>query len=237
MAEPGHGEHETQGFREPRSAGVTPRQARPRKRILPAAESAMANEFRFEDHPDAVKFTPVTDEAIRELAAQYGLEFSREYLAFLKAHNGVNSDRLSKAAPLAPGIETFDSIGYLYGVDTGFQYNDLRAYLTIPGVWDNPFRAFAYPVGEGAGGDPIIQIFKGSNKGKVYFVDHEVFPDVSELEDEGIDVENPDAALAFMIDVQGCFIEVAKSFSQFVDKLVVYDEDGRTQIGIRRPLS
>jgi hypothetical protein len=197
----------------------------------------MANEFRFEDHPNAIKFTPVTDVAIGEFAAQYGLEFSAEYLAFLKAHNGVNFDRLSKAAPLAPGIETFDSISYLFGVDTGFQYNDLRAYLEIPGVWDNPFRAFAYPIGEGPGGDPIIQIFKGKAKGKVYFVDHEVFPDADELADQGIDVANPDQALAFMIDVQGCFIEVAKSFSDFVNKLVVYDDDGRTQISIRRPLA
>ena len=59
----------------------------------------------------------------------------------------------------------------------------------------------------------------------------------AELEDEGIDVASPDQVLAFMIEVQGCFIEVAKSFSDLVNKLVVYDEDGRTQIGIRRPLS
>jgi hypothetical protein len=198
----------------------------------------MANEFRFEDHADAMKFTPVTDEAISELAAQYGLEFSDEYREFLKTHNGVDCGHLSKVAPLAPGIETFDSIGYLYGVDTGFEYNDLRAYLAIAGVWDNPFRALAYPVGEGAGGDPIIQIFKGNAKGKIYFVDHEVFPDADELAGEGIDVAaNPDQALAFMVDVQGCFIEVAKSFSDFVHKLVVYDDDGRTQMTIRRPLA
>jgi hypothetical protein len=219
---------------EPRYARATPTQARPSsfRGVCP-----MANEFRFEDHPDATRFKPVTDEAIGELAAQYGLEFSGEYLAFLKAHNGVDFDRLSEAAPLAPDIETFDSIRYLYGVDTGFQYNDLRAYLAIPGVWDNPFCALAYPVGEGPGGDPIIQIYKGNSKGKIYFVDHEVFPDASELENEGIDVRNPDLALAFMIDVQGCFIEVAKSFSDFIKKLVVYDMDGRTQISIRRPLS
>jgi hypothetical protein len=197
----------------------------------------MANAFRFEDHPDATKFTPVTDEAISALAAQYGLEFSAEYLAFLKAHNGINFDRLNKAAPLAPGIETFDSIRYLFGVDTGFQYNDLRAYLAMPSLWDNSFRAFAYPVGEGPGGDPIIQIFRGNAKGKLYFVDHEVFPDADELADRGIDVASPDEALAFMIDVQGCFIEVAKSFSDFVNKLVVYDHDCRTQISIRRPLA
>jgi hypothetical protein len=85
-----------------------------------SAVSDMANEFRFEDHPDAIRFKPVTDEAINSLAVQYGLEFSADYLAFLKAHNGVNFDLLGKAAPLAPGIETFDSIRYLFGVDTGF---------------------------------------------------------------------------------------------------------------------
>src|SRR4051812_12598932 len=121
----------------------------------------MANEFRFEDHPDAMKFTPVTDAAVGALAAQYGLEFSADYLAFLKAHNGVDFDQLSTAAPLAAGTETFDSVRYLFGVDTGFEYNDLRKYLATPGVWDGPFRAFAYPVAEGPGGDPIVQIFKG----------------------------------------------------------------------------
>jgi hypothetical protein len=197
----------------------------------------MANEFRFEDHPDAMKFTAVTDEAIGALAAQYGLEFSDEYLAFLKAHNGFYFDPLHKAAPLAPGIKTFDFIRYLFGADTGFEYNDLRVYLAKPGVWDNPFRAFAYPVAEGRGGDPIVQIFKGNAKGKIYFVDHEVFPDADELEGEGIDVANPDQALAFMVDVQGCFIEVAKSFSDFVNKLVVYDDDGCINVSIRRPLA
>jgi hypothetical protein len=197
----------------------------------------MANEFRFEDHPDAIRFKPVKDKAINSLAVQHGLEFCADYLAFLKAHNGVNFDLLGKAAPLAPGIETFDSIRYLFGVDTGFQYNDLRAQLAIPGIWENPFRAFAYPVGEGPGGDPIIQIFKGRSKGKIYFVDQEVFPDAGELTDEGIDVASPDETLAFMIDVQGCFIEVAGSFSDLVNKLVVYDDEGRTRNSIRRPLA
>jgi hypothetical protein len=198
----------------------------------------MANEFRFEDHPDTTKFKKVEDEAISALAAEYGIEFLSDYLTFLKAHNGVNFDGLSTAAPLAPGIETFDEIRYLFGVDTGFEYNDLRVYFGIDGFWTNPLlRAFAYPVGEGPGGDPIVQIFKGSAKGKIYFVDHEVLPFDGELEDAGIDLENPDEVLAFMVDVQGCFNEVAKSFSDLVNKLVVYDEDGRTQIGIRRPLA
>jgi hypothetical protein len=196
----------------------------------------MANEFRFEDHPNARKFTAVTDAAIGEFAAQYGLEFSDQYRAFLKTHNGYYFDRLSKAAPLAPGIETFEYIRYLFGVDTGFQHNDLRAYLSTPGVWENPWRAFAYPVAEGPGGDLIVEIYKGKARGKIYFVDHEVFPHADELADEGIDAENPDEVLGFMVDVQGCFCEVATSFSEFLNKLVAYDDDGRTQIRIRRPL-
>jgi len=51
----------------------------------------MANEFRFEDHPDTTKFKKVEHEAISALAAEHGLEFSTDYLTFLKAHNGVNS--------------------------------------------------------------------------------------------------------------------------------------------------
>ncbi len=196
----------------------------------------MANEFRFEDHPGVMKFKAVTDAAISGLAAEYGFEFSDEYRAFLKAHNGFNFDRLNKAVPLAPGIETFDGISYLFGIDTGFQYNDLRTYLALPGVWDNPFRAFAYPVAEGAGGDPIIQIFKGKAKGKIYFVDHETVPDAEEL-DEDAEASSPDRALSFLIDVRGCFIEVAKSFSDFINKLVVYDDDGVVNVSIRRPLA
>jgi hypothetical protein len=187
----------------------------------------MANEFRFEDHPGVMKFKAVADEAISGLAAQYGFEFSDEYRAFLKAHNGFNFDRLNKAAPLAPGTETFDSISYLFGIDTGFEYNDLRTYLALPGVWDNPFRAFAYPVAEGAGGDPVIQIFKGN---------HETVPDAEELEEDA-EASSPDQALSFLIDVQGCLIEVAKSFSDFINKLVVYDDDGVINVSIRRPLA
>jgi hypothetical protein len=107
----------------------------------------------------------------------------------------------------------------------------------MPGVWDDPFRAFAYPVAEGPGGDPIVQIFKGKAKGKIYFVDHEVFPDAEELEAEGIGPSSPDRALSFLIDVQGCFIEVARSFSDFVNKLVVYDDDGGVHVSIKRPLA
>jgi SMI1 / KNR4 family (SUKH-1) len=197
----------------------------------------MANEFRFEDHSGARKFTPVTDAAIAALAAQYGLEFSDDYLAFLKAHNGYCFDGLSEAAPLAPGTETFDYVRYLFGIDTGFQYNDLREYLAAPGSWTDPFRAFSYPIGEGRGGDPIIQIFKGSAKGKIYFVDHEVIPEIEELADNGVDLTSADQVLKYMIDVQGCFIEIAKSFSGLIGKLVVYDDDGRTQVSIRRPLA
>lgn len=197
----------------------------------------MANEFRFEDHPDPVKSPPVTDEAIDQLASQYGLEFSDDYRAFLKAHNGFKFDRLNNVAPLAPDIETFDYIRYLFGIDTGFEYNDLRPYLAMEGVWDHPFSTFSYPVADGPGGDAIVQIFKGKAKGKIYFVDHEVLPEAEELEVEGIDAADPDQALAFLIDVQGCFIEVAKSFSNFVGKLVVYRDDSGVSVSIRRPLA
>jgi hypothetical protein len=199
----------------------------------------MANEFRFGDYLDEMKFKPVTTEALRVFAAQYGLEFSADYLAFLKAHNGFYFDRMASASPLAPGIETFDFIRYLFGVDTGHEYNDLRIYLAMPGHWDKPFRAFAYPVADSRGGDPIVQVYKGRAKGRIYFVDHEVFPDAGEVEDDGIDLDSmsADETLAYLIDVRGCLIEVARSFSDFLGKLVVYDDDGSINVSIRRPLA
>jgi hypothetical protein len=199
----------------------------------------MANEFRFEDYPDEMRFAPVTDQAVRALATQYGLEFSADYRSFLKAHNGFYFDPIKAARPLAPGIETFDFIRYLFGVDTGLEYNDLRIYLAVPGLWDKPFRAFAYPVADSRGGDPIVQVYKGRAKGRVYFVDHEVFPDAGEVEDDGIDLDSmsADETLAYLIDVRGCLIEVARSFSDFLGKLVVYDDDGSINVSIRRPLA
>jgi hypothetical protein len=199
----------------------------------------MANEFRFEDYPDEMKFTPVTDKAIAALVTQYGLEFSADYLSFLKAHNGFYFDPIKAARPLAPDIETFDFIRYLFGVDTGLEYNDLRIYLAMPGLWDKPFRAFAYPVADSRGGDPIVQVYKGRAKGRIYFVDHEVFPDAGEVEDDGIDLDSmsADETLAYLIDVRGCLIEVARSFSDFLGKLVVYDDDGSVNVSIRGPLA
>ena len=198
----------------------------------------MANEFRFKDYPDAMKFTPVMEQAVGAFASQYGIEFSADYMAFLKAHNGFYFDPLDRAKPRAPGIETFDYVRYLFGIDTGYEYNDLRAYLAMPSIWDKPFRAFAYPIGDGRGGDPIIQIYKGKAKGKIYFVDHEVFPDADEIKADGVDIEavGADAALAYMSDDRGCFLEIAKSFSDFLGKLVVYDDDGCVNVSIRRPL-
>ncbi|KZD25253.1 SMI1/KNR4 family protein [Tardiphaga robiniae] len=195
----------------------------------------MANEFRFEDYPDAMTFKPVTDKAIAAFAAEQGIEFSSDYMAFLKAHNGFYFD-LDTASPLADGVETFDYITYLRGLDTGFEYNDLRVFLANAGLWDKVFRAFCYPVAEGRGGDPIVEIFSGNAKGKIYFVDQDVIPEIDELADAGVDLQNADDVLAYMIHQQGCFNEVATSFSQFIAKLVVYDDNGSINVSIRRPL-
>jgi hypothetical protein len=196
----------------------------------------MANEFRFEDYPDAMTFKPVTDKAIAAFAAEQGVEFSADYTAFLKAHNGFYFD-LDSAQPLAEGIETFDFITYLRGLDTGFEYNDLRVFLSHAELWDKTFRAFSYPVAEGAGGDPIVEIFRGNAKGKIYFVEQDVIPEMDELAEAGVDLQNADEVLAYMIEQQGCFIEVATSFSNFMSKLVVYDDDGSINVSIRRPLA
>jgi hypothetical protein len=197
----------------------------------------MANEFRFQDYPNEMKFTPVTDAAIAALAKQHGLVFSADYLAFLKARNGFSFDGLTTAEPLAPNIETFDFMHYLFGIETGHQYNDLRVYLSMPGVWEKPFCDFAYPVGEGRGGDPIVQIYRGNAAGRIYFVDHEVFPDHDDLKEDGVDLAamSADDALAYL-DEQGCFIAVAESFSEFLGKLVVYDDDGHINVSIRQPV-
>jgi hypothetical protein len=101
----------------------------------------MANEFRFKDYPNEMKFTAVTDDAIGALATQYGLEFSSDYRAFLKSQNGFYFDRMTSAEPLAPGIETFDFVRHIFGIDTGNPYNDLRHYLALPGVWDQALCA------------------------------------------------------------------------------------------------
>jgi hypothetical protein len=196
----------------------------------------MANEFRFEDYPDARKFKPVTDETIAAFTSQYGIEFSADYIAFLKAHNGFCFDELKGVRPLA--IETYDSIDslrYLFGIDTGFEHNDLRVFLANMYFWDKAFCAFAYPIGEGPGGDPIVQVFKGKAKGKVYFVDHEVIPYADDMKHDGVDIEtmSADQALAYVSDKRGCFNEIAGSFSDFLGKLVAYDHDGRIRVDIR----
>lgn len=200
------------------------------------SELTVANEFRFEDYPDAMTFNRVSDETIAAFAAEQGIALSSDYTAFLKSQNGFYFD-LDEALPLAPGIETFDQLRYLWGVDTGFEYNDMRVFLAKAGLWDKAFRAFCYPVAESPGGDPIVEIFKGKAKGKIYFVDHEVLPEIDELVDAEVDVDNADDVLAYLIDVQGCFIEVATSFSSFLGKLVVYDSGGNVNVSIRRPLA
>jgi hypothetical protein len=49
--------------------------------------------------------------------------------------------------------------------------------------------------------------------------------------------ENADDVPAYTIHQQGCAIEVATSFSDFLAKLVVYDDDGSINVSIRRPLA
>lgn len=196
----------------------------------------MANEFRFEDYPDAMTFKPVTDMVIAAFAKQHGIVLSSDYTAFLKAQNGFYFD-IDKARRLAGGIKTFDFVRYLHGIDTGFEYNDMRVFLDTAGHWDKAFRAFCYPVAEGRGGDPIVEVFKGNAKGKIYFVDQGVLPDISELEEAGVDLGDADAVLAHMIETEGCFIEVATSFSDLLAKLVVYDDNGSINVSIRYPLS
>jgi hypothetical protein len=196
----------------------------------------VANEFRFEDYPDAMTFKPVTDQAIAAFAAEQGIAFSSDYIAFLKAHNGFYFD-LNRALPLAEGVERFDYVNYLRGIDTGFEYNDMRVFLANAGLWNKAFRAFCYPVAESRGGDPIVEIFRGKAKGRIYFVDDAVVPEIDELTEAGVDLNKADDVLAYMVQQQGCFIEVATSFTNFVDRLVVYDDNGRINVSIRCPLA
>ena len=197
----------------------------------------MANEFRFKDYPNEMKFKPVTDEAIGSLSAQYGLEFSADYRAFLKSYNGFYFDRMTSAYRLAPGIETFDFIRYLFGIDTGHEYNDLTA---LPGACPACGTRRCAP-------SPVRQQLQrrrshrrdpqGHRQGAYLFRRPRVMPDVADLKAEGIDLAAMDAdeALDHLVE-QGCFFQVAKSFSDYLKKLVVYDDDGNINVSIRRPL-
>ena len=64
------------------------------------------------------------------------------------------------------------------------------------------------------------------------------FDNVGDLKVEGIDLQtmSADAALDLMIE-EGCFIEVATSFANYLAKLTVYDDDGSINVSIRQPLA
>jgi len=156
-----------------------------------------------------------TDDDIHNVEVMYNTQLNDDYKTFLKEHNGYNfqwwlhndlgehmkmvgAKELRKAAKLPSDKkdkEWIDEVNELFGVNTE-KYEDLIPSSGKPynHFYDVAFGRFFYPIGTDGGGNPMVQIAVGKNKGKLGMIDHEVFyggMDCLANPDEYEDVEEP----------------------------------------------
>jgi hypothetical protein len=185
------------------------------------------NAFRFDDHPEGQKFAPVVETEIAALEKRRGFVFCDDYRAFLRRLNGYNFDSLTSAPAWAKDYFIVDYVRYLYGVGTGWRYNDLDEALDCCAL-DLAYLGFVYPIGAGPGGNPLVQVHQGALRNRVMLVDNDAIMSADAFESafgRRLGSYSADQILPWLRDEQGSFLPVADSFEDFIQRLVIGRED------------
>jgi hypothetical protein len=185
------------------------------------------NTFRFEDHPNARRFAPVDPARIEALSGRLGVVFCDDYLAFLARFNGYDFDSLTAAAPWAEEHHLIDYVRYLFGIGTGFEYNDLETELG-KSIVDPAYLRLLYPIGKGPGGNPIVQIHAGALRGEIMLIDDDVLMSPKQFEaryQKSLDSFPVDTLIPWLRDSLGAFVPVGGTLNAFLDGLLIGRED------------
>lgn len=144
------------------------------------------NVFRFEEHPEARVFPRTTPEAISAMSRRQGVRVLTDWASFLLERNGYDFNTVTVGKPLLAPYRFADTALYLFGVGTGFEFNDIDQVLNDETRLERAYRQLLTPIGLCAGGDLLVQVAAGPTLGSVGMIDHNVHMN---LDPDGFDAE------------------------------------------------
>ena len=137
-----------------------------------------------------------TDEDISKIESMYNTTLNEDYKSFLKTYNGYNfswwdtyeleaieksiganaMDDMTEHIPNEREGEESEEVTGIFGVNTN-KHSDIISENGEPydHFYDVKFGRFFYPIGEDYGGNPMVQIAAGNQKGQIGMIDHEVW--------------------------------------------------------------
>ena len=189
------------------------------------------NVFRFEEHPEARVFQHTTPEAIAVMSRRHGIRVLTDWALFLLEHNGYDFNTVTAGKPMHASYKYAETALYMFGVGTGFEFNDLDEVLNNGAALEDPYRRLLTPVGMCAGGDLLAQIIAGPQSGNIVMIDHNVHaglaPQAFETQARR-KLTDPDTGTVISLLIRhGLLLPLADTLEGFFDRLIVEtDGDG-----------
>jgi hypothetical protein len=195
------------------------------------------NAFRFEEHPEAHVFPRTTPEAISAMSRRHGIRVLTDWAAFLLERNGYDFNTVTVGKPLVAPYRYAETALYLFGVGTGFEFNDIDQVLSHETTLERPYRQLLTPIGMCSSGDLLVQITAGPKLGGIAMIDHNVHlyfgPDAFEKTTKR---KLSDADKGTVIDLMvnhGLITPLAASLQAFFRLLIVEAESDGTVINVQ----
>lgn len=189
------------------------------------------NVFRFGDHPEARVFPRTTPEAIAAMSRRQGVRVLTDWASFLLERNGYDFNTVTTGGPTKAPFDYAETALYMFGVATGFEFNDIDELLKDESTLEHAYRRLLTPVGMCASGDLIAQITAGPQLGNVVIINHNVHTTLTPQEfEKQAHRKLTDADTGTVIGLlirHGLLIPLADTLQGFFDRLIVEaDSDG-----------
>lgn len=195
------------------------------------------NVFRFEEHPEAREFPRTTPEAIAAMSRRRGVRVLTDWAAFLLERNGYDFNTVTAGKPMRAPYKYAETALYMFGVGTGFEFNDVDEVLKEESTLERPYRRLLTPIGMCSSGDFIAQITAGPKLGGIGMIDHNVHiyfgPEEFEKQAKRA-LSHPDTGTVIDLLISyGLLIPLADSLQGFFDALIVETENDGTVINVQ----
>jgi hypothetical protein len=195
------------------------------------------NVFRFEEHPEARVFPRTTPEAIAAMSRRLGIRVLTDWAAFLLEHNGYDFNTVTVGRATHTPFKYAETALYMFGVGTGFEFNDLDQVLKDEAVLERSYRQLLTPIGMCAGGDLIAQITVGPQLGYIVMIDHNVHVGLGPKDfEKQARRKLSDADTGTVIDIlvrRGLLIPLTETLRGFFDRLIVETDNDGTVINVQ----
>jgi hypothetical protein len=195
------------------------------------------NVFRFEEHPEARVFPRTTPEAIAAMSRRLRIRVLTDWAAFLLEHNGYDFNTVTVGRPTHVPFKYAETAMYMFGVGTGFEFNDIDEVLKDETTLERAYRQLLTPIGMCAGGDLIAQITVGPQLGNIVMIDHNVHGSLGPEEFEKQTrrkLSDADSWTVFNLLVgRGLVIPLTDTLQGFFDRLIVEADNDGTVINVQ----